>query len=156
MTMEDNFENEIDLSSMDDDFVRAEKKESKSFEDLPEGKYQVRVAKVELTKAKTTGNPMIKWELLVLSGKYRNRRIWRNSVLTANTMSYIKTDLAICGLELAKLSDLPLRLADLLDVDLEIFLKVKADSTNVYFNKRLEGLDTAADSAPTGKDDIPF
>ena len=110
---------DIDLSYLDDDFAQAEVKEH-DFTPVPDGKYQVNVDKVELTKAQTTGNPMLKWTLRILGPTNRDRFLWKNSVMITDTMEYVKKDLWLCGLPINKLSDLNGRLEDLLDVKLEI------------------------------------
>jgi hypothetical protein len=128
----------IDLTQFDDDF-RAEQPEDRGdFETVPDGKYQVTVEKAELTEAQSSGNPMIKWTLRILGPKFANRLMWRNSVITQNTLKYVKTDLHLCGLDLERLSDLPKHLDRLLDVKLEVTKRTKGDSENIYFNRRIE------------------
>ena len=130
--------NSIDLTQFDDDFRSETPAERSDMESVPDGKYQVVVEKVELTEAHTTGNPMLKWTLRVLAPRHVNRLMWRNSVFTANTLKFVKTDLHICGLDLEKLSDLPRNLSKLLDVKLEVTKKTKGDNENIYFNRRIE------------------
>ena len=128
----------IDLAAFDGTFQQEATEERGEFEGLPDGKYQVVVEKVELTHTQNTGNPMLKWTLRVLGPQFANRLIWRNSVITNNTIRYLKTDLHLCGLDLDKLSDLPRHLAELLDVRLEITKKTKGDYENIFFSRRLE------------------
>jgi hypothetical protein len=91
-----------------------------------------------LTEAQSTGNPMLKWTLRVIAPKFVNRLMWRNSVITHNTLKYVKTDLHTCGLDLEKLSELPKHLKKLLDVKLEVTKKTKGDNENIFFNRRIE------------------
>jgi hypothetical protein len=128
----------IDLAAFDGTFQQEATEERGDFDSLPDGKYQVAIEKVELTHTQNSGNPMLKWTLRVLGPRFANRLIWRNSVITNNTLRYLKTDLHLCGLDLDKLSDLPGRLVDLLDVRLEITKKTKGDYENIYFSRRLE------------------
>jgi len=127
---------DIDLSYLDDDFAQAEVKET-DFTPVPDGKYQVNVEKVELTRAQTSGNPMLKWTLRVLGPTQRERLIWKNSVMTADTMEFVKKDLLICGVTIQRLSDLSQHLEDLLDTKLEIQKKTKGENENIFFNKRI-------------------
>ncbi len=128
----------VDLSQFDDDY-RGEQAEARGdFENVPDGKYQVNVEKVELTEAQSSGNPMLKWTLRVIAPKFINRLMWRNSVITHNTLRYVKTDLHLCGLDLEKLSDLPKNLQKLLDVKLEVTKKTKGDNENIFFNRRID------------------
>ena len=60
----------VDLSRFDNDFADAPVEE-KEFDSVPDGKYQVNVDKVEITTAKTTGNPMLKWTLKILAPRFR-------------------------------------------------------------------------------------
>ena len=108
------------------------------FPSLVAGNYQVTVEKVELTEAQSTGNPMLKWTLRVIAPKFVNRLMWRNSVITHNTLKYVKTDLHLCGRDLEKLSELPKHLKKLLDVKLEVTKKTKGDNENIFFNRRIE------------------
>ena len=127
----------IDLAQFDDDFQSEQAEERADFESVPDGKYQVAVEKVELTQS-STGNPMLKWTLRILAPRFANRFLWRNSVFTANTLKFVKTDLHLCGLDLEKLSELPKHLDKLLDVKLEVTKKTKGDNENIYFNRRIE------------------
>ena len=128
----------IDLSQFDEEFRSEQAEERGDFESVPDGKYQVTVEKVELVEAQSSGNPMLKWTLRVIAPKFVNRLMWRNSVITHNTLKYVKTDLHTCGLDLDKLSELPKHLKKLLDVKLEVTKKTKGDNENIFFNRRIE------------------
>ena len=127
----------IDLAQFDDMYRSEAATEREDFDTIPDGKFQVSVEKVELTES-STGNPMLKWTLRILAPTFVNRFLWRNSVFTANTLKYVKTDLHLCGLDLGKLSDLPKQLEKLLDIKLEVTKKTKGDNENIYFNRRIE------------------
>jgi hypothetical protein len=147
----------IDLSQFDDEYRNEEAAERGEFESVPDGKYQVTVEKVELTEAQSSGNPMLKWTLRVIAPKFVNRLIWRNSVITHNTLKYVKTDLHTCGLDLDRLSDLQKNLKKLLDVKLEVTKKTKGDNENIFFNRRIEN-DRAPGKFRKDADDalVPF
>ena len=130
--------NTIDLSQFDKEYREQQPEEGGDRDSVPDGKYQVNVEKVELTEAQSSGNPMLKWKLRVIAPKFINQVMWRNSVITHKTLKYVKTDLHICGLDLDKLSDLPQRLAALLDVKLEVTKKTKGDNENIFFNRRID------------------
>lgn len=140
---------DLDLAQFDDDYASAPVEE-REFEDVPDGKYQVKVEKVELTKAQSSGNPMLKWTLKILGPRCSGRLLWRNSVMASKeNLKWLKTDLHTCGVDLEKLSELPNRLGDLLDVTLEVTKRTKGDSENIYFNRRviLEDLGAADDDS---------
>ena len=144
---------DLDLAQFDDDFSEASIEE-REFEEIPDGKYQVNVEKVELTRAQSSGNPMLKWTLKILGPRFAGRLLWRNSVMASKeNLKWLKTDLHTCGLEIKKLSELPSRLGDLLDVKLEITTRTKGENENIYFNRRI-----VVEDVPAGDDDTltPF
>lgn len=124
----------VDLSAFDDDFSSAE---APSFDEVPDGKYQARIDSVRLANSQK-GDPMIKWDLIVLSGPQAGRHIFKNSVITPAAMPFVKGDLKTLGLELAKFSDLPSHLESLLDITLEVTKRTRGDFANVYFNRRFQ------------------
>ena len=127
---------EMDLAEFDDAFSAAE---VESREPVPDGKYQVAIEKVELTRARTSGQPMLRWMLRVLNGPFGNRCLFRhNMIVTPENMKWLKTDLHTCGLKIERLSDLPTRLEQLLDVKLEVTKRTKGENENVYLNRRIE------------------
>lgn len=128
---------DLDLTQYDDDFAEAPVEE-REFEDVPDGKYQVKVEKVELARAQSSGNPMLKWMLKILGPKCAGRMLWRNSVMASKeNLKWLKTDLHTCGVDIGKLSDLPARLGDLLDITLEVTKRTKGENENIYFNRRV-------------------
>jgi len=152
----------VDLSRFDSEFENAPVEEKGEFKPVPDGKYQVNVDKVEITTAKTTGNPMLKWTLKILAPRFRGRLLWRNNVMASReNIRWLKNDLHVCGLDLQKLSDLPANLERLLDVKLEVTKRTKGENENIYFNRRIV-LDEGAAGAGgvshgvDAKDDIPF
>jgi len=159
MTMSWNNDDTMDLAQFDDDFVSADVEE-KDFESVPDGKYQVKVDRVELTRSETSGNPMLKWALKILGPTHKGRLLWRNNVIASkDNVKWLKQDLYTCGLQMDKLSDLPGKLETLLDVGLEVTKRTKNEFENIYFNRRivLSDEDAAAPSAGHDVDDmIPF
>lgn len=149
----------MDLSRFDSDFADAAAP-ANEYESIPDGKYQVVVDKVEITTAKTTGNPLLKWTLKVIAPKCQGRLLWRNNVmLTRENIRWLKGDLHTCGLDLEKLSDLPVNLERLLDVKLEITKRTKGDNENIYFNRRIvtdDADNNGSTSHGIATDIIPF
>lgn len=124
----------VDLRGFDDDFQSAE---APSHDEVPDGKYQARIDAVRLDRSRK-GDPMIKWDLIVIAGPQTNRHIFKNSVITPAALPFVKGDLKTLGLELAKFSDLGHRLDELLDVTLEVTKRTRGEYTNVYFNRRFQ------------------
>jgi hypothetical protein len=156
----DAYDSNIDLEQFDEDFAEAEVEVDREFEQIPDGKYQVSVESVELTRSRTSGNPMLKWALRVIAPQqFQGRLLWRNNMLVSrDNIKWLKNDLNICGLRLNKLSDLPDHLDKLLDIQLEITKRTKGDFENVYFNRRIL-IDTQPQNhkgKSGGLDDVPF
>lgn len=128
----------IDLSYLDEEYEETEVPEQE-FSPIPDGRYQVIVDKVELATAQSSGNPMLKWTLRVLGPTYRDRLLWKNSVLLSGLLQYVKKDLQTCGIHIQKISDLPGQLEKLLDLKLEITKKSRDGNENLYFNKLISG-----------------
>jgi len=146
-------QDDIDLTQFDEDFAEAEVEE-REFEPIPDGKYQVNVERVELTRAQTSGNPMLKWTLRILAPRFRGRLLWRNNVMVSReNIKWLKTDLHTCGLSLAKISDLPVNIEKLINIKLEVTKRTRGENENVYLNKRIvledggDEYDTAAKDA---------
>ena len=150
---------EIDLSSFDDDFASAPVEE-RQHDEVPDGKFQVVVDRVELTTAKSSGSPMLKWTLKILGPTHAGRLLWRNNVMASReNLKWLKQDLHTCGLDLQKVSDLPGNLGRLLDVQLEVVKRTRGENTNIYFNKRLfiDALPSSGSrgDGPGGDGDLP-
>ena len=139
-------EERIDLSHLDEEFTQTEVPE-KEFTPIPDGKYQVTVERVEIVAAQSTGNPMLKWTLRILGPTFKDRLLWKNSVLISGLMEYVKRDLQTCGLQLTKISELSDHLNELLDVRLEIVKKTKNGSENIFINKHLSGTENSYEEA---------
>ena len=143
--------NDIDLSVWDEDYEAAPIEENR-FDDAPDGKYQVSVEKVEIARSQASGNPMLKWQLRILGPSCQGRMIFRNNVMaTSENIKWLKNDLHTCGLVLAKLSDLPSRLAELLDVGIEVTKRTRGEYSNTYFNRRIVLDDPDGDYQDTAK-----
>ena len=141
----------VDLSAFDDDFSSAE---APSFDEVPDGKYQARIDEVRLDRSQK-GDPMIKWDLIVIAGAQAGRHIFKNSVITPAALPFVKGDLNTLGLELARFSELNDRLGDLLDMTLEVTKRTRGEYSNVYFNKRINIAGNGA-AKQLASDEIPF
>ena len=139
-----------DLMDFDEGFEASEVIDE-GFERLPEGKYQVLVERAELARSRG-GNHMLKWTFKVLGPAHQGRLIWKNSVIMKGpSLGFLKRDLARCGMTLGKLSDLPNRFDELLDITLQITLKDRPDGDgkfqNVFIDKRIQVEDRNAAGA---------
>ena len=138
---------DVDLAEFDDEYVQNEVNEE-SFESVPDGKYQVSVDQVELTRTQK-GDPMLKWTLKILGPTHAGRKLWRNNVMaTPENRSWLKKDLYAVGLKLERLSELPANLDRLLDIRMEVTKKTRRgddgrDYESVFINKRIKTADEA-------------
>jgi len=124
----------IDLSKFDEQY---EKEEIIEFDEIPDGKYNVNVDKVELSESKA-GKPMLKWTFKIIAGDFKGRKMWKYNMIEAEKLSWLKKDLAKAGMKLAKLSELEGQLESLLDTKLEITKKTKNDFDAIYINAKIE------------------
>jgi hypothetical protein len=148
---------DIDLTGFDDDYAQAEVA-PREFDQVPDGRFQVAVDRIELVRAQSSGNPMLKWTLRILGPQHAGRLLWRNNLLvTRENIKWLKQDLETAGLKLDRVSDLRARLGELLDRKLEVIKRTKGDYTNIYINRRIV-TDDAANTAPVfdDRDDIGF
>jgi hypothetical protein len=141
-----------DLSIFDEEYDEAE---VPSYEEVPDGKYQVRVHRVELGTSQA-GDAMLKWDLVVLSGQHAGRHVFKNAVITHKSLPFVKGDLHTLGVQLSRFSDLPNHLEALLDQTLEITKRTRGEYTNVYFNRRLEGLSSEGFEGLASDEPTPF
>ena len=140
----------LDLAQFDDAFETAAVEE-REFEAVPDGKYQVNVDRVELTRAQTSGNPMLKWTLRILAPTHKGRLLWRNNVMASNeNIKWLKQDLYTCGLQL------PGHLEQLLNIKLEVTKRTRGENENIYFNRRIVMADDAGAPGAAMDDMIPF
>lgn len=155
----------FDLSKWQDDYDSAPTERDSKGGDTPDGKYQVRLDRLELTTSKK-GDPMLEWEFTILGPKCAGRKLWRRNVLvSADNARWLKGDLYTCGLTLKRLNDLNDEgvLCTLIGVTLEVTKKTKGEYENVYLDKRITlsaGQPTAsprrAAKTVVDLDDIPF
>jgi hypothetical protein len=124
-------DSQVDLSSFDDEFETAE---APSYEEVPDGKYQVMIQTAKLESSQK-GDPMIKFDLEIISGSQAGRHIFKNSVITQASLPYVTGDLTTLGLGLAKFSELANRLEELLDVTLEVTKRTRPHGESAESNR---------------------
>jgi hypothetical protein len=126
---------DVDLREFDDVFAEAPA-DSDDRGEIPDGRYQVIVDKVEVTRSKTSNSPMLKWQLRIEDAELAGRLLWKNSMIaTEENVKWLKKEFVTCGFHLEKLSDLQSRLPDLLDLKLEVTKRTKGAHANIYFQR---------------------
>lgn len=146
----------VDLSRFDDDYRRAqvEQESQPVYASVPDGRYRVMVENVELTTAKTSGNPLLKWRLRITGEDQKNRLLFKNRAITSTTIEFVKKEMNVLGVDLEPFSSLPQKLGDLVNVELMISKITKGEYENIYFNKRLTP--QSPDQLAELSDDLPF
>jgi Protein of unknown function (DUF669). len=71
----------IDVEGLKADVKEAEQNGSVTYEEVPEGKYEVKIDKMELKESKK-GDPMFSAWFKILEGDYKNQLIFMNQVIT--------------------------------------------------------------------------
>jgi hypothetical protein len=149
----------VDLRQFDESYRRAGAVQEGTPAPVPDGQYFVRVEQVELTTARTSGNPLLKWKLRIEGPDQVNRVLWKNRAITHGTMDFVKAEMKLCGLELEPFSQLPARLGSLTQLRLEVVKVTKGDSANVYFRRRMQTFGAGpadVSGAASVDDDLPF
>lgn len=125
-----------ELKELDSIWEQTQVDPEPQFEDVPDGKYQVRINEVIIQNSKSSGRLQLYWDLVIVNGQYANRHLFRyNGMETAENLKFLKQDLLRCGLNVPKLSELPNHLHKLLDLILEVQVKTKGEFRNIYINK---------------------
>jgi hypothetical protein len=163
-----------DLSRFNEEYRRAPAEQEQQREQgwkprtrfvAPDGKYEVMVESVELTTAKSSGNPLLKWRLRITSGPHENKVLFKNRAITPNTIEWVKKELQICGLDLEPFSNLPSRLRELANLELAVSKVTRGEHDSIYVNKRIHQPPAraarAAELEPEAEpdeisDDLPF
>lgn len=122
---------QVDLTEFDNDYAAAEPLTNS---EIPDGKYEVRMQDARLGRSQK-GDPMLTFDMVVLSGPHANRHVFKNSVITQASLPVVKSELERLGLDLQRLSELPSRLGELVGMTLKITKRTKDEYANVYFNK---------------------
>lgn len=77
----DKIDRSVDLKGLQADVEEAKKNGGGDFPTIPAGKYEVRVETLEIKGTKADNRPMLAVSFKILSGEYKNQRIFMNRVL---------------------------------------------------------------------------
>lgn len=83
----DKFDKAIDTEGLKKDVDDA-KQGQKEFKEVPHGKYEVEIEKLELVASKK-GDPMVSVWMKIISGDFKNNRIFMNQVITKGFQIHI-------------------------------------------------------------------
>ena len=139
----------MDLSMHNETYKKAETKAPTP--NVPDGTYSALIERAALKMSRSSNRPMMEWEFVITGPNFKKKHVWKRVMLDdERQIPYLKGDLENCGLFLKKFSDLPKRIGELLDLDVEIYLKTKGEYQNVYINGLL------SDEKIADEDDTPF
>lgn len=85
------FDSEFDTKQLQADEKDAAKNGGGDFEEVPHGKYEVAIEKLELGESKKH-DPMLKVWFKIRAGKYKNQRIFMNQVVTQGFQIHIANE----------------------------------------------------------------
>ena len=143
-----------ELSQLDDDYESIEVEQNR-YDDIPDGKYQVKIDRISIEESKNN-NLMLRYVLKILNGNYTGRLLFKNTMIIPDTLKYLKQEISICQIECKKLSDLQNKLTNFLDIMLEVTKKTKGEYENIYFNRKITLNNIEYDKTYIPDDDIPF
>lgn len=86
------FDKAVDLEGLRKDAEEAEKNGGGNFKEVPYGTYEVKVDKMELTESKKH-DPMVSIWFTILTGEYKNSKIFFNQVITQGFQIHIVNEL---------------------------------------------------------------
>lgn len=81
------FDKQVDLEGLKNDILDAEENGG-DFKEVPKGKYEVVITKLELVESKN-GNPMMSVWLKITAGEFKNSLIFMNQVVTQGFQIHI-------------------------------------------------------------------
>lgn len=82
------FDKQVDLEGLKQDIMEAEENGGGDFKEVPHGKYEVAITKLELTESKK-GDPMVSIWFKVTNGEYEGSLIFMNQVITQGFQIHI-------------------------------------------------------------------
>lgn len=88
----DEFDKNVDIENLEKDVEEAATKEYGEFEDVPFGKYEVKINKLELTKSKKDSPMLSVWFEIINNETYNGRLIFMNQLVTEGFQIHIANE----------------------------------------------------------------
>lgn len=123
---------------------------------MPAGKYVVKIDAAKLNRAKSSGRVQCSWELTIVSGEQKGRKVWKHDGLNDDRgRSFFRATLNKLGVEWPGITDLPDTLDELLGSYAQITGRQKEgyDSPFFYFDKAVDSDDIGDDDADEYEED---
>jgi hypothetical protein len=149
--MYDTFEKSAGLRKFDDQWGKTPARAQEDrYAGLPDGDYDATIEEARLSETTSTQRPVVIWTLRIDGPHGAGRVIYKNRVITENTLTYLKEDLEKCGLSLDRISDLESSLPQLSGRPI-VFRKVtRTNGSDIYFSW------SRPKAAPDPDSDLPF
>lgn len=137
----DEFDSKVDLEGLKKDVAEAAANGGGDFKEVPHGKYEVEVNKLELKKSKK-GDPMLSIWFKILTGEYKGSLIFYNQVLNNgfgihNANEFLRsmdTEVEIEFVSYAQYEELLLDVFEAIEGNLEFALDYQENSKNKNFS----------------------
>ena len=128
--------NHVDLRVFDEEWMNAPAPENDRSFSVPDGRYTVEIKDVQLGTTQT-GKPKIAFKMRVVDGEHQGGTVWKNMVITSNSLPYIRQDFALLNIDVrrVRMSQLPSHFPYLIGNVLEVEQKTKDKFKEVYFNR---------------------
>lgn len=133
------------LAALDEDGDEWSDTPEGGFSDVPDGKYQVQITNVNINHAKSSGRLQISYEMTILSGKLKGRKVFKHDGISeAQQRAFARGSLAKLGVEWPKKAvDLADVLADEVQdsfAQIQVITKKKSEDSfvNIYFQKAID------------------
>lgn len=85
------FDKNVDIENLEKDVQEAETREFGDYEDVPHGKHEVKITKLELTESKK-GDPMLSVWFEIINGNNKGRLIFMNQVVLQGFQIHIANE----------------------------------------------------------------
>jgi hypothetical protein len=136
-----------ELKGMDKQFENAEAQGGYQA-DLPPGDYVAELTEAEIFRSKSE-RLFLKMKFKVAEGDMTGAMFTKLHSLDApERFGFLKTDLLVCGVAIAKLSELPDRLKFMKDIKLKVGVVKNGQYTNYYLNGRVNTNTDTDDQVP--------
>lgn len=144
------------LTAFDADYERTEAAEV--YTPPPPGKYTAKIEEVKFGKVGEKQQTMLLWTMRITDGPLTGRRVQLNSSLSFAAMPFLKTNLAVVGINVPKVSMVPPLLPGIIGAVVEVSVKEFKGFTNVDLVSLISpGTGTGApEEEPIPEEDIPF
>ena len=83
------WDNAVDVEGLQKDIDEASKNGTGSYKEVPHGKYEVSIEKMELKATKEKNNPMVSIWMKICDGEYKGSLIFMNQVITQGFQIHI-------------------------------------------------------------------